>query len=414
MTVADNALKAKLVLPSYVDAWPWTFTRASTAYLDGVSFNNDVPRTNGGGLLIEESTTNLFSADIAGWNNTRCTRTATAEVADPFPGAVPYKQTSTTSAQEIYTYAPVATITAGGSVALSAFVHRGDTNYCHLTVWDGTANGARQWFNIAAGTVGSVTTFGAGYTFSCATITPVGTEGWYRISATCTTVAATAYARLSASTLDGNIAVAAAGNYAYFSSPQLEQKPYATSWTPPATVRAAEVLNIPASVLNATEGTIELDWSPAPTLPLASNALDSASPGYILDYMLSDTTKGFALRRSSAGNYLTLLSRRLSGNLTQEVLVENATKLRIGIKWDSVSICLFVDGTLRCVLAKFDDPGALTLGIGYSRAAPTMYCSNASFSSFRISNTARSDAELAYAGPLGVDKNVTFYARLGA
>ena len=163
--------------------------------------------------LIEDVPYNLasYSEDYSQsfWAKTRVTITTNVIIAPD--GTLTADKLEATTTQEAYVQGDV--IVQGSKQTLSFYVKQGNTNYCHLLLWDKTANGARQWFNINNGTVGSTTSFGSGVTVASASIESAG-NGWFRCKAVFNNTDATIGVRINVSDndADGNPSV---GDFIY-------------------------------------------------------------------------------------------------------------------------------------------------------------------------------------------------------
>lgn len=184
---------------------------------------------------------------------------------------------------------------------------------------------------------------------------------------------------------------------------QLEAKPYATSFHP--TTRTAESLTVPASALNATEGTIEFDcYVTANTKALSGNHS-------ICSIYVAGNSNRLQLRHM-VGGYWQIIMYNPSGNNIDRTFIENYIIVgnhRLSIAYSAESFRVFVDGVkivsvLNPVLMT-EIPSPLYLG---SFAGVSEY-SDALFSNLRISNKARTDAELANTGALAVDEYTTYF-----
>lgn len=188
-------------------------------------------------------------------------------------------------------------------------------------------------------------------------------------------------------------------------APQAEQKTYATSFHP--TTRAAESPTIPATALNASEGTIEFD-----VVPLAGRVQSGAIP-YLLDTRgTSQTSLNNMFGIQVGQNQLILLygTGTTYKQVSTSAFLETSIKKRCALRYVNTSISLWVDGQQR---ASGNDlslilSDILTLGSTYQKDRQA----NALFSNLRISSIARSDEELAYTGPLEIDENTTYFATL--
>lgn len=211
------------------------------------------------GLLIEESRTNLlrYSNDLtnAAWSLSSATVSANAAVAPD----------GTTSADKLVedtvstTHLIVNTVTTSATATtFSVYAKPAGRSWIALAVLDSGATERFTFFNIAAGTIGTI---GAGIT---AAITPAG-DGWYR----CAVTIATAFAglnlcRVCLTTGDNLIVYTGDGTSgAYIWGAQVEAGAFATSHIPTAAnaiARNSELASMTGTNFstwyNATEGTV--------------------------------------------------------------------------------------------------------------------------------------------------------------
>jgi len=195
----------------------------------------DVPRidysSGTGALLLEPQRTNLVTSseqfDNGAWGKNRCVATAnTTTSPDGYINA-----DTLTSNNSLESYAEIAATPTASQVAYSFFAKKNNANFVHSLAWDRVANGARQWFDIQNGTVGSSTTFGTGYSVASASIVDYG-NGWFRcITIYNVTSGVTNGFRVSLSTAnaDTNSPI---GTAQYFWGAQLEAGSYPTSYIP--------------------------------------------------------------------------------------------------------------------------------------------------------------------------------------
>lgn len=215
-------------------------SRASTAtYIDanGVlqTAGVNVPRYQGGSLLVEAAATNrlLFSNDFtnAAWlPETGVTTTANAGIG--LGAALPacsLNEANASQYQRIH-----ATGGAAGQKTVSIYAKAGLRNWLTIDL------GPTTYFNLATGTLGSV---GAGVT---ASISPAG-NGYYKCTYSYNAPATTVYIGTSSNGADGGLFVGTGGASIYLCGSQDEGGAIATSYIPtlgaPVTRAADIVLN---------------------------------------------------------------------------------------------------------------------------------------------------------------------------
>ena len=146
----------------------------------------DVPRIDytGGGcgkLLLEGQRTNLAlyseQFDNAAWTKVRCTITANQTTSPD--GTTSADLLTSTATLEPYIENATSVTVSGTQQTISCFVKKGTSDFAHFVLWDSSANGVRQWFDLTNGTTGGSIPFGAGVSVSSASIKAY-TNGWYK------------------------------------------------------------------------------------------------------------------------------------------------------------------------------------------------------------------------------------------
>ena len=198
----------------------------------------DVPRLDYSGgatcpsLLLEPQRTNLVEnseyLSASSWGATRCTiSTNTSDTLSP-EGVLNAAKMVSTNSSESYVQDNVTVTTSG---VFSFFAKKGDLDYCHSLIWDLTANGRRQWFNLATGTVGGTTVFGSGYDKVDAGMEDYG-NGWWRCWFAWNNGGASSGVRVNISSADSDIN-SPVDSYGYFYGCQVESGvSYPTSYIP--------------------------------------------------------------------------------------------------------------------------------------------------------------------------------------
>jgi len=227
--IQDAQLEQGLVARDYIET-------TTTAVEGGITDN--VPRldytdSSCPALLLEPQRTNLVTQSEyyggSDWSRTRCGFvTNTSETLSP-EGLYNASKMLSIDASESYAQDNVTLGSTSGTFTF--FAKKGDLDYCHALVWDISANGRRQWFNLATGAVGTTTNFGSGYTKVDATIEDYG-NGWYRCSFSWSGGNTTSGVRINISSGDGVIG-SPINSYGYFYGAQCEASAsYATSYIP--------------------------------------------------------------------------------------------------------------------------------------------------------------------------------------
>lgn len=243
-----------------------TFTRGGIGtYLDPndsliKTAATDTPRFEANGLLLEGASTNDFvhseAIDNAFWSKLRVTITANSTAA---PDGNTTADTLTSNATGESFVRQTITVTAGQTVTVSCFAKKSTADFMYFLVWDNSANGARAWFNVNTGVVGSTVPFGTGFTASKLKVQSVG-NGWYRCSAVFTTAGVTSI-RVRINVGDTDAVTDSAVNSAIFVwGAQHEKRDGVTSYIPTTTTsetRSADVCSVPTSgIFNEPTGTI--------------------------------------------------------------------------------------------------------------------------------------------------------------
>lgn len=203
------------------------------------------------------------------------------------------------------------------------------------------------------------------------------------------------------------------GYFVFIDNYLLEQKPYPTSFIDGT--RDPEMLTIPtANVLNPNEGTIEF-WTYLPVLrpngyqPLVSTATYNYFPGPRL----------LIMREFSGANVNNVCV--WDGNGTTEAYLSSNIQLQVGswyyiaYTWSMAGRKLFINGSLVATNAK-SEPIAMGVDINIGNWAASDFL-DGYIESFRISNIARTDAEIAAdynsKQPLPFDEHTTFKLKDG-
>jgi hypothetical protein len=194
------------------------------------------------------------------WAKTRCTITTNATETTSPEGVYNASKMVSTDAAESYAQNNLTLATSG---VFSFFAKKGDLDYCHSTVWDASANGRRQWFNLATGEVGSTTVFGSGYDKVAAGMEDYG-NGWWRCWFAWNNGNTTSAVRTNISSANGAI-TSPVDSYGYFYGCQAESGvSYKTSYLPTygtTVTRLADSCSKTgiSSLIGQTEGTIFID-----------------------------------------------------------------------------------------------------------------------------------------------------------
>lgn len=241
---------------------PKAYNPTTTVAYYGPRFDYDPVSLQPRGLLIEESRSNLitYSRDFAqaAWAKTDITVSAGSTVwGDAYGGLITEGSATTALMHTGFV------ITANTALSGSFVVKSGGAvpvTWVRILLADTTgANGAKFWFNVAAGTVGGTTIVGTGSAAS-STIVDLG-NGYYRVCVTCVVDAASTVGRLYINSAIGNSSDARLANATYyFDNAQAEHGLGSTSVIPTygasATRAADSCFCVPGSWFTNALGTI--------------------------------------------------------------------------------------------------------------------------------------------------------------
>jgi hypothetical protein len=205
----------------------------STAYY-GPRFDYDPVTLAPKGLLIEEQRANLILQSenfSASWSLLRMTNTADALVSPD--GRLTADLLLDTAVAGTHVAIQIITKAASSIVyTASVYLKAGVRTLGELRVSDQAGNGVRNTFNLAAGTVGTPSAFGIGFTAGTSTITSVG-NGWYRVDLVVTSnIAVTLGQEIYIADGSGNTSYTGNGSGFYAWGAQLEAGAFATSYIP--------------------------------------------------------------------------------------------------------------------------------------------------------------------------------------
>jgi hypothetical protein len=262
-----------------------TFTRASsatyvgsdglikTAAVNEPRFDHNPTTGESLGLLVEEQRTNSFlqSQDFStSWSNVGSSENTNVSVAPD--GTQTADALVDTAINETHNFTQNLSGLAGSTThTFSCFMKKGSTNYGVLgfapnSSW-GIGTGASVFFDLNNGTVGTASN-------ATGTIQALP-NGWYRCTATATTVATpgTATMRIGSSLTGTAQTYTGAGDEAIYTwGAQLEAGAFATSYIPTTTAAAtrnADVANITGTNFSSwyrqDEGTVFAEWKCDPS-----------------------------------------------------------------------------------------------------------------------------------------------------
>jgi len=254
-----KASKLYSVLPANGDG-DFNATRGSTAtrvnkdgLIESVATNVprlDYPLIDGvvqdcPALLLEPQRTNYAGKseefNDSYWQKVRATITAN-QIVSP-DGSVTADLLTATDTSENYCQQNLSSTVSGSQQTASFFVKKGTSDFCHILLWDVSNDGARQWFDLTNGTVGTSTTFGSGVSVDSAQMINYGND-WYRCIVVFNNSNTTVRIRISASNSNGSTS-STSGKTIYLWGAQLTVGSYETSYIPNTTTgsvtRSADV-----------------------------------------------------------------------------------------------------------------------------------------------------------------------------
>ena len=353
-----KASKLYSVLPANGDG-DFTHSRGSTATRvnkDGLieSVANNVPRLDyplSSGvigdcphLLLEPQRTNYAGKseefDNSYWQKVRATITAN-QIVSP-DGSVTADLLTATDTSENYCQQNVSSTVSGSKQTASFFVKKGTSDFCHILLWDVSNDGARQWFDLTNGSVGTSTTFGSGVSVDSAEMINYGND-WYRCIVVFNNSNTTVRIRISASNSNGSTS-STSGKTIYIWGAQLTVSSYETSYIPNTTTgsvtRSADACNSAgtSAEFNDSEGVLFAEIASFDTnVGNARIGIAKASAGQLerVGFGFSTTTnqiQAFISRSSTQVNILATISD-----------IRDFNKIAFKYKVDDFS--LFINGT---------------------------------------------------------------------
>jgi hypothetical protein len=374
-----------------------TSAQAITVYMDSLSLETgstahnwaygtssyDLGYSLQSGLLVEEATTNLLTANISTGTDTSGNTTGFSGVtgAETLSSSTDYAQQGSKSLK---------CITDGAYNSEGIYVSVSGLTSSVSYTWSG-------WVIFPVGIpfyLGSSAT-GTSYYYT-------GTGNWQYVSATFTSTS-TSHTFTFATVYESAITF-------YVDMLQLEQKAYPTSWTLGGTTRNAVTCTIPSNVLNLSAGTIEKQF-------YITNSMLKAPSGTIFD--LSTHSNGgndLISLYYKVGTGLVFQTSDNSGNSSTATYSTALTagNHKLAARWDSTSIILTVDGSTGTQITTSTPYLPTVAGTYYigNNNSSNYYDSLLSYET--ISKTKRTDSDISNRATNGytVDNHVTFSAGL--
>ncbi|WP_424610895.1 LamG domain-containing protein [Caldanaerobacter sp.] len=395
----------KLQLPSV--AAP-TFTRNSVAYLsDGTLVNTNLPRYENGkfgqAIMVEEGTTNLCPNPLAKNDLTNIitittggavmtiSRVTFLPTGCPFATGVQANVTTRGDANVVFSLEGTSAISVSPNTTytLSGWVYIQSNTISTIGIrpieWSSTGSVIKDW-----GINSPLTTAGQ----------------WQRISFTFTTQSTTAFVSL-------RFVISGTG-ITYITGVQFEQKPYATSFIDGT--RAAETLTIPtAGALNPQEGTVEC-W-----VYVDPNVHKVTGSGWNMTFVVSDSSISepnqlrFGFNRTSGKWHVKTVNS--DGIFWHAEYTVSSGWHYFALAWDKATTTakMYVDGVVVASNTVAPLPSAFARVAYIGSWINGSYQLNSLIDDLRISNRARTDAEIAAAYASGqalpVDEWTTYLLR---
>ena len=330
---------------------PFSFSRDTSATVvnkDGLieTVGSGEPRIDfkdntKGALKLEPSRSNniAYSQDLtnAAWTKTRVDITS-ENILNPRGVNSSFKITSNNTSESFIQQSPSSV--TGSNQTFSFFIKKGNTNFCHITLFDGGSNGFRQWVDLSNFTLGTNTSFGTGFTLNNSNIEKYS-NGWYRVSIVTNNSGATVFSRINISDTDGGNG-SSVGSYLYADMAQFEpNSSYPTSYIPTsgsAVTRVADSSSqtVPDGVIGQTEGTFYTEFNFDGDIS-GNRSVATISSGGSADFVASFIFNNlfYARIRANTGSLIDVTKSNLtSGNH------------KIAIAYASNDLTFYLDGIL--------------------------------------------------------------------
>jgi hypothetical protein len=318
----------------------------------------NIPRIDhfGGGcptLLLQPQRSNFFtySENSSQWVSSRGITISNNIVAPngELAGSL-YEKTQDANEGFVYRNLSVSSV---GTYSVSVFLKYNNSQYAHFLLFDGSSNGARVWFDIENGLVGTTTTFGSTFTASDLSIENYG-NGWYRCSAKYVVTGTDTTWRFRVSPSGGNgVTISDSGAKVYFFGAQVEQGSYPTSYikteTSTVTRLKDECINGGDSDLfDITEGTFFVDITPFN---------NESSNRYIsLSDSTSDNRIEFQIRASA--NVIDVLCEGNNEGLEviRTISITFNTRNKLLVTFNDTNFKIYINGSLNFTDTSFTKP----------------------------------------------------------
>jgi hypothetical protein len=265
------------------------------------------------GVLVEEATTNLLTANVS---------TGTDTLGDT-TGFTAYNSAAlSSSTEQAYQGSRSLKVVTPGAVTTEGA-------NCTYTLANGNPVSGSVMVKAPLGAAMSLQITGSDYTLF------TGTGEWQKVSMGVANKTSSANVYIWTTTTPQAITF-------YVDMLQIEAKAYPTSWTLGSTSRAASTMTIPSNVLNLSEGTIELEVY----VNTAFNSSSVTAPRFF-DMTVDANNYFIAGRNASAGTYFV----QSKGGATAYTIAQVATTLttgwhQIAISWKPGQKTIMIDGNI--------------------------------------------------------------------
>jgi len=290
------------------------------------------------GVRIEEARTNLLlqSQTFTNASWTKVSSTITASAATSPDGSANASKivedaiTNVHNAQQAITKAASAI-----QYTFSGFVKAGERTWCELFVFDGAADGQRQYVNLTTGAAGNASAQGAGFT-GVSFASSLRPDGWVYFAWVFTTNTATALQcriyTASANGTDNYAGDGASGIYVW--NMQLEAGAFATSpivTTTGTVTRTADNITMATSLfpLSQIEGTIFAKWQINTTVPSFSPVVElTAASRNNSDQVLRHNAGTTIVGVVTGAAFAILINQTLTGSASANTVYKGAIRAK--------------------------------------------------------------------------------------
>ena len=306
-------------------------------------------------LLLEPQRTNYAGKseefNNSYWQKVRATITANQTVAPD--GSVTADLLTATDTSENYCQQNVSSTVSGSKQTASFFVKKGTSDFCHILLWDVTNDGARQWFDLTNGSVGTSTTFGSGVSVDSAQMINYGND-WYRCIVVFNNSNTTVRIRISASNSNGSTS-STSGKTIYLWGAQLTVGSFETSYIPNTTTGS---VTRSADVCNGSGTSAEFNDSEGVLFAELSGLENDDSTGQLSISNGSDNENIKIVFLNSATIRLEAKMTSFT-NFVKDITIERDNINKLAIQFKANDYKVFVNGTKQSVTQRATTPTGL-------------------------------------------------------